>query len=410
MSNNLLTTSWLTMESARLLYNDLSISKGFDGSYQKNMNLEFAVGQTIQARLPQRWIGQRSLDWNPEPIDNRTTPITCNKVASIQFEWDSIEKALKLSRSEDYISEELLRPAMNQMAQIIESDASEFAYLNTPNFTGVLGTAFSAMTYPDTARAILVENACPDDTEWRMVLNPSQQAAIKAANATVFNPTEVISDSFIKGKLGKGSGFTWYESMSLYSHTAGNAANAMTVTSTLTNGATSLALTGTTSDILNPGDRITIGSVNAVNPATRRSTGRAKGFVIMDGGTFAASALTVTISPAVYGPGDQYQNVDALPQAGATVTLWTGTSSPATKSGTLALAFQKNAFAIVGAKLEVPTKAEWARSSPVANTPLTVRAVKDWDQRTSKMLFRIDTVYGFGGIYPENCAVVLASN
>jgi hypothetical protein len=75
--------------------------------------------------------------------------------------------------------------------------------------------------------------------------------------------------------------------------------------------------------------------------------------------TGAASAATVQFSPAIYGPGSQYQNVDALPAAGATLTMFRGTAAPTSAhSGVNGLAFTKDAFAIVGVKLEMPKNTE----------------------------------------------------
>ncbi len=407
--NNLLTTSWLTMESARHLLNEMCITKGFDQSYQKDFKLEFAVGQQIQARYPQRFIAQRSLAWNPQNLDNRTFPVNCDQVASVQCSFDSIEAALKLPHGDDYASEHIIKPAMNELAQVIESSAAEFAYLQTPNCIGAVGTTPTTMAPYGSARAIMVEGAAPQDEEWRMVVTPTMGATIQQAVSTIFNPAPVISEAFEKGRLGRGSGFKWYESMSLYRHTIGTGVTSPTCSVASANGDTTMVLGGTTGQTILAGDIFTIASCNAVNPQTRRSTGRLKMFKVLVGGTFASSLLTVTLTKPIYGPGDQYQTVDALPAAGAVLTLWPGTTSPSGLSGPLGLAFQKQAFTMVGASLPVPTAVEFGKKSKIPGTNLEVRATKTWDNDTGSFKFRFDTAWGFGAMYPESCAVLIGS-
>jgi hypothetical protein len=53
----------------------------------------------------------------------------------------------------------------------------------------------------------------------------------------------------------------------------------------------------------------------------------------------------INFLPAIYGPGSQYQNVDALAAAGAALTLWPGTAAPSGKVGTVSLGLTKAAFA-----------------------------------------------------------------
>ena len=49
------------------------------------------------------------------------------------------------------------------------------------------------------------------------MLNTSRGAAV----STTFNPADEISREFKKGIIGMQGGYSWYESMSLYDHTAG---------------------------------------------------------------------------------------------------------------------------------------------------------------------------------------------
>jgi hypothetical protein len=73
--------------------------------------------------------------------------------------------------------------------------------------------------------------------------------------------------------------------------------------------------------------------------------------------TGAASAATVQINETLYFTGN-YQNIDAQPANGATLTLFPGTSSPERQGGQAGLAFTKEAFAAVNLPLPMPKNEE----------------------------------------------------
>jgi hypothetical protein len=138
---------------------------------------------------------------------------------------------------------------------------------------------------------------------------------------------------------------------------------------------------------------------------TRRTTGHLKNFVLTASTVGAASAATIQIQPAIVGPGSQYQNVDALPGNAAALTLYPGTSSPNGKTGYNALALHRDAFALVGVKLQVPKAVEMASQMRDPDTGMALRFTRTWDPVQSKMINRFDTMGGFGNLYADNCAV-----
>jgi len=153
--------------------------------------------------------------------------------------------------------------------------------------------------------------------------------------------------------------------------------------------------------------------VNLVNPMTYRVPGKAynKVFTVTQDltATGAGSANDVlNILPPIYGPGSQYQNVDALPTNTAALTLWPGTTSPNGKTGTLGLGLTRQAFAFVGAKLYTPTAVEKAGQAQDPDTGLSVRKVKAWDPVRSVQVNRLDSLFGLGNLYQDNGAVTVA--
>jgi hypothetical protein len=242
-----------------------------------------------------------------------------------------------------------------------------------------------------------------------MCISSSMMSKFGQNITTFFQPADELASMFKEGSLGRAAGADWYESNSLWSHTAGTWAGAVTVTGGGQNGA-SLIITGTAGDTIKAGDKISINAVNLVNPRTRRIPGpaTAKTFTVPIDVTLTAGPDTIPILPAIYGPGSQYQNVDALPVNGAALTLWPGTGSPNGKVGTVGLRLSKYAFALVGGQFYVPKAVEDASQKRDKQTGIPLRFVHFWDPVRSVQGRRFDTLLGTGNLYQDNgvCCVV----
>jgi len=405
-SNSFQYVDWLSMESLRLLTNKLQVAQFFNTDYNKEFTKEFAVGETVRVNYPQRFLIRDGLGYNPQAINRIPTTVTVDQIFGVDFEWDSAEQALQLERGRDKIAKEYLEPAMAQIAQEIDSRAALYAKNNVSNVVGVLGTDPTSFATMNQARQKMVELAGWTGAKRGMIIPPSVNTSLVSAAVQYFNPTDEISRQYKEGSIGTNSGFDWYESMSLYEHTAGTWAGTVECTAAVASGASSLVLTCTNGDVFNKGDVVSIAGVNAVNPMTRRSTGSAKTFVITSASqTISGTSATVSIYPTIYGPGSQYQNVDALPAAGADLTLFPGTASPNGKVGFNGLAINRDALALVGVKLEVPKACEMASQTRDPKTGISVRFVRMFDPQQSKMVNRFDVLMGFGQLYADQCAV-----
>ncbi len=410
-------TGYMGMQCLRNLVNSLETARLFNTDQNRDYTRPFAIGETTNVKLPQQFLIRDGIAFSDQGINRKTTPITMMAPFGIDFAWDSVEQALNAERSEEEINEQYLKPAMAQLAQEIDSRCTLFAYQNTNNIVGALGTTPTTMRPYGTARTLLKENACPwDGSDRGMIISPAMNEAAVSANAAAFNPTDEIAKEFRKGEIGGYAGSTWYESMSLYDHVAGTLAGTVTVTGAVANGSSTVAITSTTpGDTLKKGDVIGFDAtlstqVNNANPRTRRSTGRIKYVVVTQDITLTAGPDTVNIYPALYGPDDQYQNVDALPANGMTVTLFPGTTSPNGKHGVNGLNFSKDAFALVSSVLEMPEAVEplsFMKRDP--KTGISIRFVKAWDQNLSRMTRRFDVMIGLGVLQADNCSVRVLS-
>ena len=411
MANQFVFTDWVSTEALRLLINKLVVAGIFNTDWKKDFEQDFPVGDTVRIKLPQRFTIRDGLGYTPQPINRLNTTAAINIVKGVDFEYDDMEKMLKMERSLEEISEQYIEPAVAQIAQEIDSQAALFAYQWTNNFVGTLGVDPNAIAIFEQARQRLFELACPPSGEKMFCIPPAVNTAMVPALVSLLNPSSEISKLYKNGSLGQLVGFEFYESMSLWRHTAGTQAAGVTVNGAGQQGST-LAITATAGDTFNQGDKFSIALVNQVNPMTRRTLSTVvKQFTVTApltaiGGGNAADLLQ--ISPAIFLPGSQYQNVDAGPATGAALTMWPGTASPSGKSGAIGLALHRDAFALVSGKFEVPKAVEMASQTVDPITGAAIRYVRAWDPIQSKMVNRWDVAFGFGVLYADNCAVALA--
>jgi hypothetical protein len=410
MANVFNYVDWLADESLRLLLNKLQVTEFFNTDYNSDFTKAFAVGETVRVNFPQQFTTRDGMAYNPQPINRRNTTVTCDQFFGVDFEWDSFEQALKMERGMEKIKREYIEPAMANLAQEWDTRAALFAYQNANNIVGVLGTDPTAFSTINQARQRMVElGGWMQGTKRGLIIPPAVNTSLVNAAVSYFNPASAISKQYKEGAIGTNSGFEWYESMSLWSHTAGTIAGTITLNTSSVDGATSLVVNCTNGDTFKKGDVYGLGTIYAVNPMTRRTTTTAttKTVVVTEDVTASGTTATLPISPTLYGPGSQYQNVSALPTSGITLTLFPGTSSPSAKAGTQGLAINRDAFAIVGVELEKVTQAEvyFQRRDP--DTGMAIRFVRMFDPQQSKMINRFDTLGGFGRLYSDNCAVRL---
>lgn len=410
MANMFQFVDWAARDCLRLLKNKSRVIPFFNTDFEKDYKHEFAIGETVRIKFPQRFTVTNGLQYNPQSINRKYTTATMNQVLGIHFQWDDVEAALKMERSKEEIRKQYFDPAMTQMASELDSRATLFAMQNTNNIAGVLGTTPNSTATYMRGRTLLNENSCPEDDKRCMITSPQMlETYVAATTPTQFNPTDEISRQYRTGSVGKAHGFDWYESMQLYSQTAGTWAGAVTVSGANQSGS-SISISDTNGDTFNVGDVFSIASVNNVNPLTRRSTNRLKTFVVTSALTGTGGPDTLNFYPPIIGPGDQYQNVDSLPTNGAALTLFPGTASPNGKSGINGLAFHRDAFALVSSPLEEPKAVEFSSVKDDPESGIHIRIVRAWDPVHSIMTNRIECLMGFGVLYADNCSVRILSN
>ena len=397
MANTLVTAQWVTKEVARGFVNKSvfwsQVNRTYDDAYRVN---GAKVGNTVLARLPQRFTVTDGQALQLQPILNQTVPITLTNQKNVAFSWSSQQATTEL----DAIRENTTDPGGAALAGAADVLLFSAVYRDVYQAVGTLGTTPSAtLTYLQ-AGVKLTDAGAPTGDR-KSVLDTLAMATVANTSSTLFNPSAVISENYKEGMFGrKQLGIDeWFQDPNTPVHTSGTFTASTPVISGAGQTGSTISTTGWASgaSTLKKGDILTIAGVNAVNPVSYTSKGRLQQFVVTADTSDSSGAMaTLPISPSIVTSG-QLQTVDASPANGAAITVWSANPAGGTLATTTSpqsLVFHPDAFAAVMADLTTDIKgAEATRvSSPMRG--FSIRLVEQFQILTDQNPSRLDILIG----------------
>jgi hypothetical protein len=434
--------SYITNEALVVLENELVIGNRVERQYSNEFAQTGAkIGNTCNIRRPPRYIGTYGPPLNVE--DSNETFVAVPLI--FQFHVDVQFTTQDLALSMDMFKKRILRPQIATVANRIDSDTAQFAYLNTATTLGQFGVSPASYKIFSDARAYLASEACPTEGEKNCVLDPVSMSAATDSVKGLFNPQAQIGEYIEKGLVARQfAGLDWWEDQNIPTMQTGLQGGAPTVTATPTGTAlltTGWAQQGTLSTggwtastgVVKVGDTIQIAGVFPVNPQNRLQYGKLlKQFVILPPGGFvtppngaaipgltfgaatltngtfnpatgvytstAGGLLTLTIGEAVIS-GGQFQNVTAAPAANAVITVNGGTGN-ANVTSPQGLVFHKYAYALAFADLPLPQGVEMAvRAYDDEDVGMSIRCVTQYTINNDAEPTRCDVLYGPASLY-----------
>ena len=391
MSNSILTIDMITRKALEILENSLVLTRTVNRQYDDSFAVEGAkIGSTLRIRLPDRALVTDGAALQVQDDNEQYTTLTVSSQKHIGVNFTTAELTMQL----DDFAERVLKPRISQLASSIDADvANSFKYIG--NSVGTPGTTPATSLVLLQAQQKLNENAAVMPPRYATV-NPAANAALIEGMKGLFNPVSAISKQFKNGMFGEG--ILGYDelnmSQSIKQFTTGSRAGTVTVSTTVTaEGSTSIVLTGLGSTTIKAGDVFTIGSVFAVNPQTRESTGSLYQFVALADVT-ASTTATVTV-PAMYSASQALATVDALPVSGAAVTFLGAASTQYPQN----LIYHRDAISFATADLLLPQGVDMA--SRQVHNGISLRVVRQYDINNDRLPCRIDVLYGYSVIRPQ---------
>jgi hypothetical protein len=383
----------ITRKILEILENNLVITRTVNRQYDDSFAQEGAkIGSTLRIRLPDRALVTDGAALQVQDDNEQYTTLTVATQKHIGVNFTTAELTMQL----DDFAERVLKPRVSQLAASIDADVAN-SFQNIYQSVGTPGTTPGTSLVLLQAQQKLNEAAAVMSPRYATV-NPAANAALVEGMKGLFNPVSTISKQFKSGLMAEG--ILGYEEMnmsqSIKQHTTGTRTGAHTVTTTVsTQGATTIAITGTGTQTIKKGDVFTIANVYAVNPQTRESTGSLQQFVATADATAVAGAYTVSVSPAIYTSANALATVDSFPQATATVTFLGSASTQYPQN----LIYHRDAITFATADLVMPQGVDMA--SRQVHNGISLRVVRQYDINNDRLPCRIDVLYGYSVIRPQ---------
>lgn len=389
MANSYLKPDAITKEALRILHNKLPFIKNVDKQHDKETTFGGQKrGASIRIRKPNQYTVRSGWPINAQDQNEQYETLTIGNPRGVDMYFTDADLALEI----DEFSRRFIAPAINVLASSIDSEFFTDMYAAVYQSVGTPGTTpASALVYLQ-GNQKLNESAVPEDPR-KMIINPAAQAATVNALTGLFNPATAISQQYTKGAMGSALGMDFFMSQNVPVHTCGSRVGTILIDdaalTNMTEGTTTMHIDGLTNatDTVKAGDVFTIGSVYAVNPETKASTGALQQFTVTADATAASNEVDITFTPAIYSTG-ALQNVSAQPADGAAVTF-VGTASTAYPQNML---FHPEAFTFATANLEMPSDVSF--KSQLEMDGINIRLLRQYDINNAAYPCRLDVFWG----------------
>jgi hypothetical protein len=364
-----------------------------------------STGNTVNLVKPARikvegGRGQTSGAFDPKPVVEETVALTIDSYRRAHAFLDTSKQATDYDKSPDG---QILNPWSENLSEFACSD-----FLEEVNNVSEAVLAPSTGVDFDTAMdaiSLIKENGINGKDIFMLAPYRIHSSMVKN-NIELQNPSKAISEQWYKGIMADGAGARWLVDEHTPIHTNGTATDGAfdsaagltplgTVTATVANGATTLAVEGIGTDgTITAGTIIYIDNTLAVNNITRSSQGRKKGFVVVSDATSVAGAVTLTVREAfVDGSGttkdESLQNVTLLPTTGAVVSF-IGEVGASYKQG---IAYVKDTFGYATVNLTKPEGGQ--KYSQDTLMGVKMRMIFDYDKDEDANAYRIDSFSGY---------------
>lgn len=396
MSNTTLTASIVARAAVQQLDNQLVMAKkvyrGYEEEFSKQIN-GYEVGASISVRRPMDFVVRDGRVMNVQDVTEGKFTLTVDKFKGIDFEFTSQELTLDIKE----LSERIIKPAMIQLANQIDSDLMAL-YKLVPNWVGTPGNTINSYVDFALGPERLDENAAPQDGR-AAVLSPADHWGLLGSQTSLFADA-IVNPAYRSGKMGMIGNVDTYMSQNVPAHTVGDDWDDSTP---LTNGATQTVTYAASKDTntqtlitngwvsgevtLQAGDVFTIAGVYAVNPVTKETLSFLKQFAVVTTISDSSGDITLTMTPAAILSG-AHQTVSAEIDSGVAL-VHVGTQDLIYRQN---MVFCKNAFTLVTVPLvDPPGAVEVSRKSYKGTS---VRCIPVYDGVNDISKWRLDVLYG----------------
>lgn len=407
MSNSLLSIGTIAKEALSVLENELvaakAVHRGLESEFPNGKN-GYQTGATVTIKRPTDFTVRSGANASVQDVVEGSTTITVDQQKGVDFAFTSAELTLNIKD----LSERVIKPAMVQLANKIDSDLLALA-CKVPNWVGTPGQTINSFQDFAPAPQRLDEQGVMADGR-TAILSPADQWGMLGSQSSLYIQG-AASDAYRKGDLGMIGGIDTRMSQNVQSITTGSRSgtikiNGAITTSTITYASVKDSMTqtigidglGGATQTVKAGEVFTIAGVYAVNPVTKARLPWLKQFTVVSDATGSGSAIaSLSIYPAMIWSG-AFQNVDVVGVSDLDNQDVTFIGSAST-SYAQNLVFHKNAFALCIVPMVVPPGAYDVARESYAGT--SVRMIPFYNGSSDVSTMRLDVLYGIKALDPR---------
>lgn len=406
MSNSLLSIGVIAKEALMVLENELiaakSVHRGLESEFGNAKN-GYQTGATVTIKRPTDFTVRSGANASVQDVIEGSTTITVDQQKGVDFAFTSAELTLNIKE----LSERVIKPAMVQLANKIDSDVLSLA-AKAPNWVGTPGQTINSFQDFAPAPQRLDEQAVMSDGR-TAILSPADHWGMLGTQTNLYIQG-AASDAYRKGDLGRIGGVDTFMSQNVQTVTTGSRAGSILIDLSITSATIDYAAVKDTmiqtihmdaftnaTDTVKAGEVFTIAGVYAVNPVTKARLPWLKQFTVVSDATCSSNETDVVIYPAMIWTG-AFKNVDVVGVSDLNNQSVSFLGSAST-SYAQNLVFHKNAFALAIVPMVSPPGAKDVARESYKGT--SVRLIPFYNGSTDVSTMRLDVLYGFKALDPR---------
>lgn len=406
MNNSVLTIDVIAKEALMILDNELVMAKHVHRGLEKEFGSAkngYEAGDTVSIKRPTDFTVRSGPNASAQDVTEGKVSLTVDQQKGVDFAFTSAELTLDIKD----LSERVIKPAMVQLANQIDSDLASLAK-KVPNWVGTPGEIVNSFADFGKGPQRLDEQAVMADGR-AALLSPADHWGMLGNQTSLFIQG-AANGAYREGSLGKIGGVDTYASQNVQTLTTGSRAGSTLVDVAITKDTVTYAavkdtmiqtihidgFTGAT-DTVAAGEVFTIAGVYAVNPVTKARLPWLKQFTVVADATMATNEGDVIIYPAMIWEG-AFKNVDVVGVTDLNNQAVTFLGA-ANTSYAQNMIFHKNAFALAMVPMVSPPGAVNVTRQSYKGT--SVRLIPFYNGSNDVSTFRLDVLYGKKAIDPR---------
>lgn len=405
MASTYIHHDYIAREALLQLKNNLVVGnlihRGYEGEFTEKPS-GWYKGDTINIKAPVYFRVKDGETIDVVDLKEQNTTLQLAYRKHVAWRCSSQDMTLNI----DAFSRRFIQPAMQALANYIDSTTMAVAKNYIPNQIGTPGTTPKDFLTYALADARLTDHAVPMENR-SCVIDPTSKAYLADHLKGVLN-TNINGPAIERAQFGDISGFRMYVSQNVPTHTCGTApGTTMAIDGVPAEGDTTLTIDNASNDwttTFTAGDIITCAATYANNPISGDTLGYLRQFVVTTAVDDSGTEATVNVIPGtapwnIYSQAATetdlpYQTVYTLPSNNDTV-VGAGSASLQHKVG---LAFHRDAIALAMVPLAMPQSA--TKKSQVSEDGFSLRVVQFYDGTNDVEYIRIDALFGIKVINP----------